>query len=673
MSDETRLILYALEQQASVGPCSVKSKWGMSTTDRAKYETWMNLGKMETFEAMRLFVKLLDEENKEWWNIKDEGGVGGDESRNVNGTEETKITPPIQSPIRRHMSKQSANDSFESRYDALPKALRDIQHTNRWVEVASRSATEDKPHPRYQHACTIYKNEMIILGGTNAKGRHLGDMWSLNLSTLTWQVIDSTNLLPTSGARLVVIANALYLVGGNVEISKEQKKHLEDELSDSDDEDDDFLQISRIEFSSDNIQATFTRVVTKQSDKTGRPRNRRGHTASVLNNQLILFGGEEMGRKGRYLNDCKLLDLKTSTWRTIYEGKSSGGFINSFFGLNNTSKDSNAPLPRTEHVAIAFMAENNTVSDEPSTSEITSMTKQSEPRFTLLVFGGTGASHKCFDDLFALDVSTGKWTNLSQTGVGSTGDPRAGHCGVLIDASNHLMIIGGGNNERVAPDAVALNLQNMRWESSAKFAAPKNSGEGMSLTCVHNMSGDTALIAFGGYDGQCQNNLHVCVFGGNGQGLGGGIGEEKGEPRTKMGNERSELVETQSMRGSEETTLEAPLNPEPLPLKPKRSLFGKEAVENSVDVGTNSDMDSSPNKVHASSGVDALAADNLRLRSENAYLISELARARSREAELTETLSKLQAKVASWQTKGLIEEEEEEEEEPERRGWLFGL
>ena len=66
-SDETKLLLYALDSQARNGACPVQSKWQMSAEDRAKYETWQNLGKMDAFEAMRLYVKLLDEEVPGWW------------------------------------------------------------------------------------------------------------------------------------------------------------------------------------------------------------------------------------------------------------------------------------------------------------------------------------------------------------------------------------------------------------------------------------------------------------------------------------------------------------------------------------------------------------------------------------------------------------------------------
>ena len=67
-SDETKLLLYALDAQARNGPCPPGgSRWQMSAEERAKHETWTNLGKMDAFEAMRLYVKLLDEEVPGWW------------------------------------------------------------------------------------------------------------------------------------------------------------------------------------------------------------------------------------------------------------------------------------------------------------------------------------------------------------------------------------------------------------------------------------------------------------------------------------------------------------------------------------------------------------------------------------------------------------------------------
>ena len=112
--DETRLILYALQSQAERGPCEPRSKWGMAAEERAKHETWANLGKMEPFEAMRLFVKLLDDERPGWWK-EDVGAPGGGTIARVRASpggaaetdtrreEETRvIVSPVRAVARNH-------------------------------------------------------------------------------------------------------------------------------------------------------------------------------------------------------------------------------------------------------------------------------------------------------------------------------------------------------------------------------------------------------------------------------------------------------------------------------------------------------------------------------------------------------------------------------------------
>ena len=62
LTDETQLILYGLSQQVAVGPCTQKKPWGWNLTEQAKHQAWAHLGKMDRMEAMRLFVKTLEEE-----------------------------------------------------------------------------------------------------------------------------------------------------------------------------------------------------------------------------------------------------------------------------------------------------------------------------------------------------------------------------------------------------------------------------------------------------------------------------------------------------------------------------------------------------------------------------------------------------------------------------------
>lgn len=62
ISDETRLLLYALNQQATVGPCKEAKPWGWNVVETAKWQTWSQLGSMSPVEAMRLYVRELEEE-----------------------------------------------------------------------------------------------------------------------------------------------------------------------------------------------------------------------------------------------------------------------------------------------------------------------------------------------------------------------------------------------------------------------------------------------------------------------------------------------------------------------------------------------------------------------------------------------------------------------------------
>lgn len=60
--DELRLALFALHQQATVGPCTEAKPWGWNVVESAKWESWNQLGNMSSVEAMRLYVKLIEEE-----------------------------------------------------------------------------------------------------------------------------------------------------------------------------------------------------------------------------------------------------------------------------------------------------------------------------------------------------------------------------------------------------------------------------------------------------------------------------------------------------------------------------------------------------------------------------------------------------------------------------------
>lgn len=59
--DETRLLFYSLSKQATQGQCKEPKPWGWNAVENAKWQSWSQLGNMSKEEAMRLFVRTLEE------------------------------------------------------------------------------------------------------------------------------------------------------------------------------------------------------------------------------------------------------------------------------------------------------------------------------------------------------------------------------------------------------------------------------------------------------------------------------------------------------------------------------------------------------------------------------------------------------------------------------------
>lgn len=60
--NETRLLFYALHKQATAGPCKEAKPWSWNVVESAKWQSWSQLADMTSMDAMRLYVKTLDEE-----------------------------------------------------------------------------------------------------------------------------------------------------------------------------------------------------------------------------------------------------------------------------------------------------------------------------------------------------------------------------------------------------------------------------------------------------------------------------------------------------------------------------------------------------------------------------------------------------------------------------------
>mmetsp|Transcript_29037 Transcript_29037/g.55726 ORF Transcript_29037/g.55726 Transcript_29037/m.55726 type:complete len:681 (+) Transcript_29037:245-2287(+) len=307
-TDETRLILYALEMQATLGPQAKqpgsKSTWSLfggvkESIEAAKQTTWRSLGDLDKFEAMRLFVKTTEEEHPNWWDQFEA-------SRAPAPTEDAAPDSVTEGDTKKNDSNFEAVDIPPTPPGDLPAGLASALTTgNQWIAVDHTAGS--KPRPRYQHA-TILRGDLLYVVGGNRFGRYYSDTQILDLKTLAWSHPATTGLHPCAGHQLVEWNNQILLVGGHVKVNG---------LSP--------LSVKIL----DDASLKWSELAVKGDV----PCIRGGHSATIFGDNLVVFGGEDENRK--VLGDLHILNLVTATWT------SPGTF-------------GTLPAPRTDHVATAY-------------------------------------------------------------------------------------------------------------------------------------------------------------------------------------------------------------------------------------------------------------------------------------------------------------------------------
>ncbi|XP_018433399.2 acyl-CoA-binding domain-containing protein 4-like isoform X2 [Raphanus sativus] len=355
-SDDTSLILYALYQQATIGPCNSPKPSAWRPVEQTKWKSWQGLGTMPSIEAMRLFVKILEEEHPSWYssasndipdpavdvqiNTKEDEPV----VENRNSFSKTKTIPAENGHLAEIQDK-----------DVVSEDPNTVFVYNQWT---APQTSGQRPKPRYEHGAAVIQDKMYIYGG-NHNGRYLGDLHVLDLKTWTWSRVETkvsteseetspTLLSPCAGHSLIPWDNKLLSIGGH---TKDPSESMQLRVFDT---------------------HTCTWSMLKTYGKP--PVSRGGHSVTVVGKTLVIFGGQDAKRS--LLNDLHVLDLETMTWDEI---DSIGA----------------SPSPRSDHAA-AVHAE----------------------RY-LLIFGG-GSHAICFEDLHVLDLQTMEWSRPAQQGDAPT-------------------------------------------------------------------------------------------------------------------------------------------------------------------------------------------------------------------------------------------------------------
>ncbi|PKI74049.1 hypothetical protein CRG98_005527 [Punica granatum] len=367
-SNDAALLLYALFQQATVGPCNAPKPRGWSPVEQSKWTSWHGLGNMAQTEAMRLFVKILEEEDPSWYSRASNFVTEPVVDVEMNHTSNTK--PFVENghsiPETKTIAAENGIVNEIEDKDIISDGPGSIAVYDQWVAPPVSGL---RPKARYEHGAAVIQDKMYVYGG-NHNGRYLSDLHVLDLKSWTWSKVDaifkSDSLesqnpglaTPRAGHSLITWDNKLLSIAGH---TKDPSEGI-------------------------LVKEFDPQINTWSTWKTyGKPPiSRGGQSVTLVGTSLVIFGGQDAKRS--LLNDLHILDLESMTWDEF-----------DAVGI--------PPSPRADHAA-AVHAE----------------------RY-LLIFGG-GSHATCFNDLHVLDLQTMEWSRPSQQGEIPT--PRAGHAGVTI-------------------------------------------------------------------------------------------------------------------------------------------------------------------------------------------------------------------------------------------------
>jgi len=176
----------------------------------------------------------------------------------------------------------------------------------------------------------------------------------------------------------------------------------------------------------------------KKIESSGRqPEPRSHHTTIVYGNRIILFGGFKSS--SIRFNDVWILDTTTDEWSQphigVTETKPDGEVV---FKRNWPE----VPSPRGAHSACLV----------------------GNQMYIFGGYGGTGFARRDFNDVTALDLDTWEWRPIECTG--EIPDPRSGHQGVAI--KDKIYVIGGWNSMVQFANLYVLDTASNTWSQPSQ-------------------------------------------------------------------------------------------------------------------------------------------------------------------------------------------------------------
>ncbi|KAF2548073.1 hypothetical protein F2Q70_00023959 [Brassica cretica] len=511
-SNDTALLLYALYQQG--------------------------LGTMPSMEAMRLFVKILEEDDPTWYSRASKVIPDPVVDVQINTTKDEPVVENGNSfSETKTISAENGGLAETQDKDVVSEDPNTVSVYNQWT---APQTSGQRPKARYEHGAAVIQDKMYIYGG-NHNGRYLGDLHVLDLKSWTWSRVETkvateseetspTLLSPCAGHSLIPWDNKLLSIGGHT------KDHSES------------MQVKVF----DTHTSTWSMLKTYGKP----PVSRGGQSVTVVGKTLVIFGGQDAKRS--LLNDLHVLDLETMTWDEIdalldffliahlnqeddptWYSRASKDIPDPVVDVQiNATKDepvvengnslSETKTISAENGGLAETQDKDVVSEDPNTVSVYNQwtapqTSGQRPKARyehgtaviqdkMYIYGGNH-NGRYLGDLHVLDLKSWTWSRV-ETKVATESEetsptfllsPCAGHS--LIPWDNKLLSIGGHTKDHSESMQVKVfDTHTYTWSMLKTYGKPPVSRGGQSVTVV----GKT-LVIFGGQDAKRSllNDLHV--------------------------------------------------------------------------------------------------------------------------------------------------------------------
>ncbi|OHS97412.1 hypothetical protein TRFO_09386 [Tritrichomonas foetus] len=330
--------------------------------------------------------------------------------------------------------------------------------------IWEKRQTMNPPEPRCMHTmCTDpKKNKIYIFGGKN-RAKYFNDLYSLDLTTLSWTLLISKNSIyptPRIGHTSLFISSNLYIFGG-----VDQYFHYYDDFYEYD------FSLREWNVITDNQKKNHPYHKPRRS-----PPNEKHPT---------LYNSRE--------------PLKRMTESFYINKSSSNSNINSIYSTNTTS--SHSPSNLNPHSSLKFSYSGDILKvkkDKPAPRAFHA--SFIGPDQTFGVHGGEN-NYKKYKDLWLFDFSKKRWVKQSIDKSCDSPGKRSKHSAVMYDGQ--LYVIGGCTKLNNATDTYRINLnktfcninfpsmsQNdnsaFRWEKIPESMNPKSFDNGL-VVAIENM------------------------------------------------------------------------------------------------------------------------------------------------------------------------------------------